>query len=127
MQRAHEVHYLRHKVSFTNPFMEGELGDYIGSLIVVIWRPGPIPSEAPRWQASEAQPKKQESLQSEQALHVRRCVACGKWRLLPRHQPDVWSAAGEQSPAAETPAFRCASILDDRRNTCEGPQPVCTW
>ena len=39
MQCAHEVHYLRDKISFGNLFM-GAQGEYMSPMIVAIWRPG---------------------------------------------------------------------------------------
>ena len=90
VQHADEVHYLRDKVAFLNPFM-GAQGEYQTPLIVVIWRPGPPPEVAPRWSASPASPSP--SPPAADLLRVRRCRACGKWRLLPRHQT-IEPAAG---------------------------------
>ena len=102
VQHAHEVHYLRDKVAFLNPFM-GKQGEYQAPLIVAIWRAG-APSEVPpRWSASLAAPSPSQS--PADLLRVRRCRACGKWRLLPRHQAT--------EPAAG--AFECRELWDARR------------
>ena len=50
MQCANEVHYLKEKVSFLNPYM-GVQGEYQTPLIIAIWRPGAVPSAPPRWEA----------------------------------------------------------------------------
>ena len=102
VQHAHEVHYLRDKVAFLNPFM-GKQGEYQTPLIVATWRAG-APSEVPpRWSASLAAPSPSQS--PADLLRVRRCRACGKWRLLPRHQAT--------EPAAG--AFECRELWDARR------------
>jgi len=114
VQHAHEVHYLRDKVAFLNPFM-GKQGEYQTPLIVAIWRAG-IPSEVPpRWSASLAAPSPCQS--PADLLRVRRCRACGKWRLLPRHQAT--------EPAAG--AFECCELWDERRASCGAGHVVCSW
>ena len=117
VQHAHEVHYLRDKVAFLNPFM-GKQGEHQTPLIVAIWRAG-APSEVPpRWSASLAAPSRSQS--SADLLRVRRCRACGKWRLLPRHQATE-SAAG---------AFECCELWDERRASCAScgaGHVVCSW
>ena len=114
VQHAHEVHYLRDKVAFLNPFM-GKQGEHQTPLIVAIWRAG-IPSEVPpRWSASLAAPSPSQS--PADLLRVRRCRACGKWRLLPRHQAT--------EPAAG--AFECRELWDARRASCDAGHVVCSW
>ena len=116
---AHEVHYLRHKVTFSNPFMAGRLNESFSPQIVAIWRPGVPPVAPPFWVASDAvQPV---GSPSREFLRVRRCCRCGKWRLLPRHQVEL---GGTAAPAAP---FECARLCDASRNSCEAPQPVCSW
>ena len=82
VQCAHEIHYLRSGVAFANPFMDNTLGAYILGFIVAIWRPGPPPRNAPRWQASAAVPA---GSAAEEPLALARCVECRKWRVLPLH------------------------------------------
>ena len=124
VQQAHEVHYLRDKVGFLNPYMDGVLGEYIPPLLVAIWRPGPPPASPPVWQASEARRPEAAAQRAGPAdlLRVRRCTGCGVWRLLPRHQ--VESVGGEGAAGA---GFRCEQLADGRRNWCGGPHVVCTW
>ena len=105
VQHAHEVHYLRDKVAFLNPFM-GKQGEYQTPLIVAIWRAGSPSEVPPRWSASPAAPSPSQS--AADLLRVRRCRACGKWRLLPRHQAT--------EPAAG--AFECSELWDERRASC---------
>jgi hypothetical protein len=110
VQQAHEVHYLRDKAAFLNPFMS-EQGEYIAPLIVAIWRSGQPPDEAPRWAPSAAQPPSPDALASPaDQIRVRRCRRCAAWWLLPRHQVD--------EPAEG--AFECGSIRDTRRASCAG-------
>ena len=50
-------------------------------------------------------------------LRVRRCRACSKWRLLPRHQ-------ATEPPAG---AFECCELWDERRASCGAGHVVCSW
>jgi hypothetical protein len=110
--RAHEVHYLRAKVSFGNPYMDA-LGEYERPMIVVIWRAGVPHSKPPRWERSAAQPlTRNAAADPVDRLRVRRCRVCGAWRLLPRHQV-VDPTAG---------AFECVALEDPRRATCSAAQ-----
>lgn len=118
VQCAHEVHYLRDKVAFLNPYM-GAQGEYMSPLIVAIWRPGARAAIAPRWEASEARPPPSSAsiVPAADRLRVRRCCRCGVWRLLPRHQVDE-PAPGE---------FSCDQLRDARRASCAAGHVVCSW
>ena len=117
MQCAHEVHYLRDKISFGNLFM-GAQGEYMSPMIVAIWRPGARAAVPPRWQASDARrPAHDAPRAAADRLRVRRCDACGVWRLLPRHQVD-------EPPPGE---FVCSTLLDGRRAACAAGHVVATW
>ena len=113
MQRAHEVHYLVDKVAFSNPYMD-QLGEYERPMLVAIWRPGPRPAEPPRWQSCGAQPPSRSAAPDPaDRLRVRRCSACGAWRLLPRY-----------SELAPTDSFKC-SVLGEA--SCASPHAACSW
>ena len=120
MQCANEVHYLKEKVSFLNPYM-GVQGEYQTPLIIAIWRPGAVPSAPPRWEASPAtEPPRQGhgSLRDPaDRLRLRRCRVCRAWRLLPRHQVDE-PVDGE---------FECRLLHDERRASCAAGHVVCSW
>lgn len=120
------MHYLRSAVSFGNPFMDTAPGDYVGSIFVAIWRPGPAPAQPPRWRESPAvRPARAVcgaggAEPEVELLRVRRCSACRKWRLLPRHQAEgAWAGAGGH--------FECSALADRRHASCSAPQLVFTW
>ena len=107
---ADAIYYLRDKVRFSNPFMEETRADYFFSFVLVVWEPTRAAS-APEWRPLEL--PRAEVRDAAQLLRVRRCAACGKYRVLPRHQQEV---DGE--------TFRCMEVADERFASCEAPCPV---
>lgn len=80
---ADAIYYLRDKVRFSNPFMEETRADYFFSFVLVVWEPMTRAASAPEWRPLEL--PRVEARDAAQLLRVRRCVACGKYRVLPRH------------------------------------------
>ena len=94
---------------FTNPFFDDVAADYFFSFVLAVWEPTPAkaapvmqPLSLPRVDASDCA----------QQLRVRRCTLCGKYRVLPRHQPQ---------PIAP---FVCEMLADRRLASCDAPCPV---
>ena len=115
VMHADEIFYLRDKVRFSNPFLDEVQADYFYSFVLVHW-------EAARADASPAlralelrrTHSVEEAEKGEQKLRVRRCAACGKYRVLPRHQPEMGT----------TSVFKCEQLADVRFASCEAPCPV---
>ena len=110
--RANEIHYLRERVRFTNPFVDEVASDYIYSFVLAVWEPTPGCVQTP-WRAFEL--PRVTATDTAQLLRVRRCSACGKYRVLPRHQAE---------PAAP---FVCAALADPSLASCASPCPVWLW
>lgn len=112
--RADSLYYLREKLRFTNPFFDEVAGDYFYSFVLVCWEAEPAataptlqPLNLPRVRESDAAASGDESASDgAQLLRLRRCRACGKYRMLPRHQ-------------GEPREFVCASLEDARFASCE--------
>ena len=68
--------------------------------------------QQPPWFPLELPPKPPGG--AKEQLRVRRCEACGKFRFLPRHQP-------------ETVPFVCAELMDPKRALCSAPNLVWRW
>ena len=110
---ADEVHYLRDRLAFTNPFMHFVNSDYMYPFVLAVWRSAEPPCTTPPWlplSLERAPPS-----DAAQRLRLRRCTVCGKHRMLPRYQAE---------PAAP---FICASLADPRYARCEAPCPVWQW
>jgi len=110
VMRAHDIYYLRCKLKFANPIFDMTTGVYFYSYALVVWRET-CATEPPRWHPLAPV----DDGESPELLRVRRCSACGKYRLLPRHQPE---------PADP---FVCSVIADPARASCGAPHMVWRW
>ena len=112
VMRADAVYYLREKVRFTNPFLDEVRGDYFYSFVLVRWEAQPATTPAAMQplefchEASDVEPD------AAQLLRIRRCCACGKYRVLPRYQPEP------------PQPFDCGALADTRFASCEAACPV---
>ena len=110
VMHADAIHYVRRKLAFTNPFLDVN-GTYFYSFVLVVWE-STRATAPPRWVPLE---RPTDSAEEREALRVRRCTGCGKYRLLPRHQSE---------PAVP---FTCAALADETQASCAAPCPVWRW
>ena len=103
---ADVIYYLRSKVRFGNPFLDSVDAEYMYSFVLVLWEPERAPA-APLWHPLEL-PRDAPS-DPAQLLRVRRCSLCGKYRVLPRYQPE---------PSG---VFTCGALADARVAACDAP------
>ena len=108
--RADAVYYLRSKVRFSNPFFDEVGSDYFYSFVLAVWEPTPAPTTPtlqplvlPRVEGSDRA----------QLLRIRRCIRCGKYRVLPRYQAEQ----------PEVP-FECGALADSHVASCAALCPV---
>lgn len=109
VMHADSIRYVRSKLKFGNTFLD-VTGAYFYSYVVVEWKPTRA-AEPPHWAPFEPEPAGEHEL-----LRVRRCAACGKYRLLPRHQV-----------AEPVGPFVCSALADPTRASCGAPSLVWRW
>jgi|UniRef100_A0A7S3B5H7 hypothetical protein len=113
--RSETVHFLTEKVHFLNPLLDAVPSDYMFPLVLVVWEPAPPIGVAvfkslslPRAGVSDPG----------QLLRVRRCCACSKFRVLPRHQPEAEPPGGK---------FTCVDVADPKFASCASRVQVWLW
>lgn len=113
VMHADAIYYLRNKVRFSNPFLDETKADYFYSFVIVCWEATRAAGPAP-WEPLSLPPLTCEGAESDaaQVLRVRRCTACGKYRVLPRHQPEQGGV------------FVCSGLADPMFASCDAPCPV---
>jgi len=112
VMRADTVYFLTEKVHFSNPLLDAVPGDYMFPLVLVVWEP--TPPISPTTFKSLQLPRVASS-DPGQLLRVRRCSACGKFRVLPRHQ---------EEPVGR---FTCGDVTDPEFASCASRVQVWLW
>jgi len=113
VMHAHEVHFVKTRVAFTNPFTDKDLHGYMIPQLIAVWRPGPVPTSPEQWGVWA--PPTGACEDEVPSIVVRRCAMCCRWRLLPRYQ--------DHDTRADT-TFTCGALLDSTQRGCAAPRVV---
>ena len=110
VMRADAIFYLREKVRLTNPFLDEVVPDYMFSFVLVVWEAAPAEAILVMQPLDLTRP---EASDPAHLLCVRRCSACGKYRMFPRYQSEPVGS------------FVCEQLADVHFASCAAPCPIC--
>jgi len=99
-----------HLLRLTNHFLDEVVPDYMFSFVLVVWEAAPAEAILVMQPLDLTRP---EASDPAHLLRVRRCSACGKYRMFPRYQSEPVGS------------FVCEQLADVHFASCAAPCPIC--